>query len=235
MHQLSPHFSEAEFTHSPTASARGIANRMNTTERARARALCEHVLEPLRAIVGPLRVNSGFRSPATNRAVGGSKTSQHLRAEAADIETVKPAHAGGLSTRDLYDAVRRSGLPFDQLILEFPGSDPAAGWVHVSYGERHRRQCLIAERTHGRTVYRTAPPLVSQTPERATVRQGSRGPAVEALQRALRAAGDYGGKIDGDFGARTRIALVAWQARHGLLPDGIAGDATWRRIDQEGL
>lgn len=79
--QLSPHFSLAELTRTSTT----LPNEPDEASRKRLKLLCDEVLEPLRALVGPLRVNSGYRSLEVNRAIGGAAHSQHLRGEAADV------------------------------------------------------------------------------------------------------------------------------------------------------
>ena len=94
----------------------------------------------------------------------------------------------------------------------------------------------LAKHMAGQTGKRAGAPGVSaDTSERPTVRRGHRGPAVEALQRALKAAGLYGGRVDGDFGPVTERALRAFQARRGLAADGIAGPRVWAAIDALGL
>lgn len=59
-----------------------------------------------------------------------------------------------------------------------------------------------------------------------TLRVGSRGPLVKTLQQRLRDAGFNPGKIDGKFQSGTQAALIAFQAAHGLLTDGVAGPRT---------
>lgn len=133
---LSPHFSRKEFETSPTAQAHGIANRMSQNECQAAKALCLHVLEPIRAHFNkPVTVNSGFRSDAVNRLVGSKPGSQHARGEAADIEI------NGVSNADLAFWILRSTIDFDQLILEaYRPGDPRSGWVHVSRSNRSIEQ-----------------------------------------------------------------------------------------------
>lgn len=136
--QLSPHFSLAELSYSPAAAAHGIANAPPPDAVDRLRQLCVHVLEPLRAHFGrPVRVNSGYRSPALNRAVGGARNSQHVTGEAADIEV------DGVSTLMVAQHIRKH-LPHDQLILELytPGK-PDSGWVHVSYRAGANRALVL--------------------------------------------------------------------------------------------
>lgn len=151
---LSPHVSRAEFEHSATAAARHIANRMPAELVPAARALCLEILEPIRAAFGgPLRINSGYRGLALNRAIGSNDTSQHRRGEAADIEL-----PGGPSNADLARWILASDLPFDQLILEaHRAGEPRSGWVHVSHTLRRppRRQALTMTRAaHGATYVR---------------------------------------------------------------------------------
>ena len=92
---------------------------------------------PIRAHFGkPVQVNSGYRSPAVNRAVGSSPGSQHAKGEAADIEI--PGVPNTVLARWI-----SMNLRFDQLIAEeVRANDPSAGWVHVSFGPRMRGQVL---------------------------------------------------------------------------------------------
>ena len=84
--KLTPHFSLNEFTRSDTAKEKRIYNTPSDVVIGRLRDLCVNVLEPLRnRLACPIRVNSGYRSTALNRAVGGSPSSQHILGEAADI------------------------------------------------------------------------------------------------------------------------------------------------------
>jgi peptidoglycan hydrolase-like protein with peptidoglycan-binding domain len=81
----------------------------------------------------------------------------------------------------------------------------------------------------------TAEPLPGTTIH-PTVRQGSRGPAVEELQQKLNADGAAPPLVaDGIFGPMTRAAVVAFQQKYGLSPDGIVGPLTWGKIDELGL
>jgi len=133
MTHITPHFSLAEMTTTNT----GLPNVAPSDVMPSLKALCVNVLEPIRAHFGkPVHVNSGYRSPAVNRAVGSSSTSQHGMGQAADIEIP------GLSNLDLARWIA-DNLKFDQLILEaHRKGDPSSGWVHVSYGPRMRSQVL---------------------------------------------------------------------------------------------
>lgn len=137
--RLSENFILAEFTKSQTAIRRSINNKPKQEHLDALRALCSNILEPLRKHYGkPVKVSSGYRSRTLNAAIGGSNTSQHSLGQAADIEVE------GVDNRELAKWIQ-AHLPFDQLILEgAKRNDPNAGWVHVSYGSRNRRQVLTA-------------------------------------------------------------------------------------------
>lgn len=151
MTKISAHFTLSELTRSGTAQKRGLDNTPDEAAKAALTALCENILEPVRVELGkPMRVNSAYRAPDVNAAVGGSKTSQHCKGEAIDVEI------DGMPNIELAQKIIDMGLPFDQLILEFytPG-EPNSGWVHVSHkhnGEQ-RGQVLTAARIDGKTVY----------------------------------------------------------------------------------
>lgn len=131
---LSPHFTLAELTR----TSQPFANDPGPVETQALKTLCEAVLEPVRAHFGkPVRVNSGYRSPRVNAAVGSKPTSQHAKGEAADIEI------DGVSNAELAKWIR-DNLVFDQLILEAyrPGV-PGSGWVHVSYRKGRARKSVL--------------------------------------------------------------------------------------------
>lgn len=148
---LSKHFTLAEMTRSEAATRAGVDNTPPPEAVEALKALCENVLEPLRVAMGkPMRVNSGYRGPEANKAVGGSTTSQHCKGEAADIEF------DGFDNKKLAQKIIDMKLPFDQLILEFykPG-DPNSGWVHVSHkkGGKQRGEVVRAVKEDGKTKY----------------------------------------------------------------------------------
>ena len=140
--QLTPHFSLEEMVFSQQATRLGINNIPNESHIAALKALCEHILEPLRNKVGkPIHVTSGYRSPDLNRAIGGAPTSQHMKGEAADIAVE------GLNAQALFETIRDSDFPYDQLIQEFDN------WVHVSYSvKQQRRRALYAYRDKNNLV-----------------------------------------------------------------------------------
>lgn len=138
---LTPHFTLAEMTSSQTAVREGIDNTPNSAQIINLQRLCLNILEPLEVSGKVLIVSSGFRCVELNKRIGGASTSQHCNGEAADI------NAKGFNVEQLYQYLKHSGLPFDQLIQEF------GQWVHVSYSDRNRRECLRATKVNGKTVY----------------------------------------------------------------------------------
>lgn len=137
------HFSLAEMLRSETAARAGISN-LPTEQRIldNLMALCAHILDPLRDALGPVNVISGYRTEVVNAMVGGSRTSQHMDGEAADLSV------SGHTLDDVFLWIR-GNAPYDQVLREFP----PGGWVHVSYGPRNRRQALLATKRDGQTVY----------------------------------------------------------------------------------
>ena len=153
MTNLTTHFTLEEVTASPTAKARGISNMPTATHKAALIAVLNNVLEKVRAHYGkPVSINSGYRSPALNTAVGGAGSSQHCNGEAIDFEIA------GVSNIDVADWVA-DNCEYDQCICEFynPAEGPSSGWVHVSYkaGGGNRKQNLIAFKNGSKTVYKT--------------------------------------------------------------------------------
>jgi hypothetical protein len=144
---LSPNFTLRELTFSQTAVMNGIDNTPTLTEIKRLTNLCEQILQPARNAIGPLRINSGFRSAELNRLVGGVNNSAHRLGYAADVI---PTNG---DTRALAKWVVDNSL-FDQVILEF-GTDARPSWIHVSADPGNRRQILRATNQRGTTVYTT--------------------------------------------------------------------------------
>jgi len=149
MVRLSKNFSLQEYTKSQTATRQGLDNTPNEEHLASATALFENVVQKVRDHFGVTVINSGYRGPALNTAVGGSSNSQHCKGEAVDIE------CPGTSNYDVAKWIE-DNLDFDQLILEFITLGiPDSGWVHVSYkSEGNRKQSLTAMKENGKTVYK---------------------------------------------------------------------------------
>lgn len=128
------YFTIEELCKSDTANSRGIDNTPTEEVKANLEALIENVLDPLREAYGkPIYVNSGYRCPALNKAVGGVSTSEHQSGRAADIDT----HDYN-ENKKLFELAQKLKLPFRQLIDESNLS-----WVHISYNPNDiKRQVL---------------------------------------------------------------------------------------------
>ena len=141
---VSPHFSLEEVQHTGT----GLPNEIPPELMANAITLAEDVLEPLRVILGPLHINSWYRSPEVNKAVKGAKNSAHLEARAADI-----LPNGSCLDKFKLALTLLDELPIDQIILE----QGRTQWIHVAIperGQKPRKQALVARiGPNGKMVY----------------------------------------------------------------------------------
>ena len=147
---ISEHISYKEGVYSITATRRGIDNTPNDEQLNNMELIAEKIFEPLREWVGgPIKINSFFRCPDLNKAIGGSRKSQHCHGQAIDIDDTYKVVANS----DMYNYIKNN-LDFDQLIWEF-GDDNNPNWVHVSYvsKEDNRNRCLKAYREQGRSKY----------------------------------------------------------------------------------
>lgn len=138
--KLSEHFSLAEFVRSDTASLLKIDNTPPLACVENLKLLCKNVLEPLRNIVKmPVKILSGYRCKELNEAVGGSKHSQHMQGQAADLRV------DGQTAGETFSLLLGVGLKFDQLILEkYKDTAPNWGWVHISWaGPEKNRQNIL--------------------------------------------------------------------------------------------
>ena len=150
MEKLSKHVSYKEGVHSITAKRLGLKNDPSDVHLANMRLISEKVFEPLRMHVGgPIKINSFYRGPELNKAIGGSAKSQHCHGQAMDIDD----SYGNDSNAEMYHWIK-DNLNFDQMIWEF-GDDNNPDWVHVSYvsDEDNRNRCLKAYREGGKTKY----------------------------------------------------------------------------------
>lgn len=140
--QLTEHFTLAELCNSQAAARNRLDNRPGDKEIANLKRLAE-LLEQIRKLVGkPINVSSAYRSPAVNKAVGGSKTSAHMKGLAADITV------SGMTAKALATLISMSKIEFDQLILE------GNSWVHIGLSEtKPRRQLLTATFVIGGVTY----------------------------------------------------------------------------------
>lgn len=143
MGRLSEHFSWLEAVASVTASKLGINNIVPAALRPNVQRTAAE-MEKVRTLLGeiPLRVNSWYRSPALNKAIGGSKTSAHMKGLAVDFESPR------LSNAEIFDRIAASDIQFDQLIHERTKS--GADWVHIGFSEGPPRREVM--RAAGQTL-----------------------------------------------------------------------------------
>jgi zinc D-Ala-D-Ala carboxypeptidase len=161
---LSPHFTLSELTVTRQTDTAGnpLANCPDASELHYLRSLCVSVLEPIRELWGcPVTVTSGFRSYDVEMRVSGKDYGQHRRGQAADIV---PSPGSRLSIVDAFEAIWRSAIPYDQLLLEQKGS---VKWIHVSCaadGDSPRRQALWSP-DNGRSWAFYFAGITNQSPE----------------------------------------------------------------------
>ena len=148
--KLSKNFALSEITHSNTAKRLGIKNEPTETHLQNMQHLVDNLLQPLRDAVGPIRISSGYRNPSLNRAIGGSRSSQHCKGQALDIQFWQ---MGEMNNKVIYDWILKSELEFDQMINEFDFS-----WIHISLKAKgNRKQVLEAIKDEdGDTKYKYA-------------------------------------------------------------------------------
>jgi hypothetical protein len=121
------HFTIEELYASDTAKRLGIDNKPSVQQMINLVYLAAYVLEPLRvAMDEPIKIGSGFRCQALNKAVGGVYNSQHLKGQAADLCIDGDIQKG----RKWFEYIKKN-LPFDQLIWEH--NSKGTYWVHVSF------------------------------------------------------------------------------------------------------
>ena len=132
--QISKYVSYDEATKSQTAIRHGIKNEPNEQELEFMKIVAQKCFDPIREFYGkPLRVSSFFRCLELNKKVGGSKTSQHVKGQAIDID------AGSKKENKKIFEFAKSKLEFDQLINEYDYS-----WIHISYNHnKNRKQVLV--------------------------------------------------------------------------------------------
>ena len=148
--KLSKNFALSEITHSNTAKRLGIENEPTETHLQNMQHLVDNLLQPLSDAVGPIRISSGYRNPSLNRAIGGSRSSQHCKGQALDIQFWQ---MGEMNNKVIYDWILKSGLEFDQMINEFDFA-----WIHISLkATDNRKQVFEAIKNEdGDTKYKYA-------------------------------------------------------------------------------
>tara|TARA_R110001592_G_scaffold29014_4_gene105705 strand:- start:311 stop:778 length:468 start_codon:yes stop_codon:yes gene_type:complete len=152
--RLSKNFVLSEIIRSNTATRLGISNEPTKKHLENMQRIVSNLVQPMRDYLGPIRITSGYRSPALNRAIGGSSKSQHCKGEALDLQFWKD---GKMCNKEVYDWIVESGLNFDQMINEFDFS-----WIHLSLKKKDNRKIvLIAYKDKdGDTAYKYAPDII---------------------------------------------------------------------------
>jgi hypothetical protein len=132
--QLTTNFALSELLQSPTAVRKGIANTPTAQVITNLAELTTKLLQPLRSALGPMKVNSGYRAPLLNAAIGGSSSSAHMEGHAADLDPKDK------TLKETVIWLRDSGLEFDQVIFE-------GTWVHAGWRKdglaKPRREVLM--------------------------------------------------------------------------------------------
>ena len=213
--KLTENFSLAEMIVSPTAKKLGLSNTPTPEHIENMRYCCEKILEPVRAHFGKsVQINSSYRSPLVNEAVGGSKTSQHVNGQAIDFEIP------GIDNKVVADWIG-DNLEFDQVILEFyTKGDKNSGWVHASIkkGGGNRKMRMIASKSKaGGTVYTTVADFDPSTTKAAGA------PTIKAVNSQITDAVTQTKPIAAGLGP-----LAALQTKCGITADGKWGPGTYK-------
>ncbi len=146
---LTAHFSLEELTRSQTASRHGMDNTPDKLAVVELGRLAEQILEPIRELLGcPLQITSGYRCPELNARIGSTaKHSAHLDGRAADFVPM------GCDVRHAFEAIRKSSIPYDQIILE------CGEWIHIAIAPVYatpRGQAMVAKGGPGAWTYVSA-------------------------------------------------------------------------------
>jgi hypothetical protein len=151
--KLSNYVSLAEVTKSDTAKRRGISNEPTPEHLENLKTICTEVFDKVREHFGvPIYISSGYRSEALNKAIGGSKNSDHNLGRALDLD--QDGRGNGITNMEVFEFIK-DNLEFDQLIGEFQRADGNFEWVHVGYRKgANRKQILVAYKEGTKTKYK---------------------------------------------------------------------------------
>tara|TARA_Y100001973_G_scaffold79836_1_gene117388 strand:- start:665 stop:1183 length:519 start_codon:yes stop_codon:yes gene_type:complete len=162
---LSKNFTLKEFLKSNVAKRRGLELNPPKEHIRNMQMLCIKVLQPLRDYLGPIKINSGWRSLELNKALGGAYRekknkdgsitkiySQHCKGQAADLHFVDKN--GKANNKMIFDAILKLGIEFDQMINEFDYR-----WIHISFvcckeGKNRNRLLEAYKDENNRTKYK---------------------------------------------------------------------------------
>ena len=147
--KLSTNLTLSEVIKSNTATRNNISNEPTKQHLQNLVVLAANIFQPIREHFNkPIYLSSGYRSKALNKAIGGSKTSQHCKGEAIDIDN---DFRNSVTNKEIFDYIK-DHLEFDQLISE-AGTVENPAWVHVSYRPEPRGEILRAYILKGKTQY----------------------------------------------------------------------------------
>ena len=213
--KLTENFSLSEMIVSPTAKKLGLSNNPTPEHIENMRYCCEKILEPVRTHFGKsVQINSSYRSPLVNEAVGGSKTSQHVNGQAIDFEIP------GIDNKVVADWIG-DNLEFDQVILEFyTKGDKNSGWVHASIkkGGGNRKMRMIASKSKaGGTVYTTVADFDPSTTRVAGA------PTIKTVNSQITDSVTQAKPVTAGLGP-----LAALQTKCGITADGKWGPGTYK-------
>jgi hypothetical protein len=151
--KISDFFTLDEMCRSSTAERAKIDNTPSQEVIDNLKMLCTELLDPIREHAGPVTINSGFRSKALNKAVGGSSTSDHLTGGAADFVI-----DGDLV--ELAKWISEQPLCFHQLIIEdYDDKTRTCKWLHISLrASGNKKEILTMRRVKGKVVYSSGLP-----------------------------------------------------------------------------
>jgi hypothetical protein len=151
--KLSNYVSLAEVTKSDTAKRKGISNEPTPEHLENLKTISTEVFDKVREHFGvPIYISSGYRSEALNKAIGGSKTSDHNLGRALDLD--QDGRGNGVTNMEVFEFIK-DNLEFDQVIGEFQRADGNFDWVHVGYRKgANRKQILVAYKEGTKTKYK---------------------------------------------------------------------------------
>lgn len=139
MKKISPNITFREAIRSDTAYKHGIVNAPGIRELEAMQLVAVNIFEPIRNhFKVPILVSSFYRSQEVNALVGGSKTSQHCKGEAIDMDAIDST---GLTNKKIFEFIK-DNLDFDQLIWEY-GTRLNPAWVHCSYKKSGNRNQIL--------------------------------------------------------------------------------------------
>lgn len=148
MENISKNISYRQATHSQMAISIGYNNTPDPQQLATMKHTAEKIFEPIKHAIPAAIISSFFRTPQVNVLIGGSKTSQHCKGEAIDIDS-----HDNTTNAQIFNYIKNN-LEFDQLIWEF-GNNNNPDWVHVSLKKNgNRKQILKSTKIGKQTTYK---------------------------------------------------------------------------------